>query len=223
MRKFLNERLWKAIKDGTYQDTRRGQVPNQICFKYSLGIALKNREVLISLLIHVKGQFQCEKIREVYRKVATFGLEQWHEMKRGSARRRSEPGLNFHCHLHAWQWQRRNELGLGDRRCLSGSSMMKLGKRHVLWRDRAGEVFPVEKGNIDAVSPSLSGRVAWPTQRSDFSHQTSSVSGVPFQGSLGISALCQDVKVCSATSSPPGKLNLLKGHGIGPIEQHRKG
>lgn len=92
MRKFLNEGLWKAIKDVTYQSTRRWQVPNQICFKYSLGIALKNREVLMSLLIHVKGQFQREKVSKVYRKVATFGLEQWHEMKRGSAQHRVGAG-----------------------------------------------------------------------------------------------------------------------------------
>lgn len=44
-----------------------------------------------------------------------------------------------------------------------------------------------------------------------------------FQTSLGISSLCQEMKVCSATSSPPGKLNLMKGHGIRPIEQYRKG
>lgn len=46
---------------------------------------------------------------------------------------------------------------------------------------------------------------------------------LPFQTGLGISRLCQEMKVCSATSSPPGKLKLLKGHGIGPIDQYRKG
>lgn len=46
---------------------------------------------------------------------------------------------------------------------------------------------------------------------------------LPFQISVGISPLCQEMKVFFAMSSPPGKLNLLKGHGIGPIEQYRKG
>lgn len=46
---------------------------------------------------------------------------------------------------------------------------------------------------------------------------------LPFQTSVGISPLCQEIKVCSATSSPPGKLNLVTGYGVGPIEQDRKG
>lgn len=47
-------------------------------------------------------------------------------------------------------------------------------------------------------------------------------SELPFRTSLGMSPLCQEVKVYSATSSQPGKLNLLKGHGIRPIEKYRK-
>lgn len=46
---------------------------------------------------------------------------------------------------------------------------------------------------------------------------------LPCKTSSGISPLCQEMKVRSATSSQPGKLNLLTGHGIGPIEKYRKG
>lgn len=42
---------------------------------------------------------------------------------------------------------------------------------------------------------------------------------LPFQTSSGISPLCQEMEVYSATSSQPGKLNLSKGRGIGPIEK----
>lgn len=46
---------------------------------------------------------------------------------------------------------------------------------------------------------------------------------LPFQGGSGIALLCQEMKVSSATSSQPGKLNLLEGHGTGSIEMYRKG
>lgn len=46
---------------------------------------------------------------------------------------------------------------------------------------------------------------------------------LPFKTGLGISPLCQEMKVYSAKTSQPGKLNLLKGRWIGPIEKYRKG
>lgn len=46
---------------------------------------------------------------------------------------------------------------------------------------------------------------------------------LPFKTSLGISPLCEEMKVYSAQSSQSGKSNLLKGHEIWPIGKYRKG
>lgn len=147
----------------------------------------------------------------------------WDETWQCAAQGRSW-GLNFHCHLHGWPWRRRKKLGLGDSRCLSGSSMIKFGKRHVLWRDRAGEVFPMEKGNTDAVSPAWA--AGWLGPRRGL---TSATRHLLFQESLFRAVWESLLSVGMWRSVLPhpvylsGKLNLLKGHGFGPIEHRRKG
>lgn len=160
----------------------------------------------------------------VQEELPRLGWNSENELKRGSAQCRVGGwGLNFHCNLRAWKWQRRNELGLGDRRPALGQQHDKVRKkaRAMTWSCRwsvsSGE------GKCWCCFSSLSSRVAWPTQRLHFSQKTSSLSGAPFSDQRGNLSSPSGNQGLFCHVQPPGKLNLLKGFRIRPVEQDRKG
>lgn len=142
-------------------------------------LPLKMRKYWYIFQVKSEGNINMKKSRKIVQKKLT--LLSWsseNKMKHDSARckvRHTAANKNFCCNLYAWKWQRRKKVWmfLGDTRCLSGTNMVKLWKRHMPWCDIA--VLPVEQGNVDAVLLQLS-----PRRGLRFSYEASSISSAPF-------------------------------------------